>query len=240
MPDSIITIKNAVLNEIALKYERFVELTPSILGAVMVFVLGVILAKLAYKAIMTLSRSERLQRLSRFIGFNHLLEHLRVQHSPAKVIATATKGYLIFLFFIEASRVAGLTEVAEFSSKVIGYVPDLVIAIGIITIGLRFGGWIQTIVSTGLGFMHANTAHVLGLSAKYIILTFAILGALSQLQVAPELVQIMFIGFIAMLTISGGLAFGLGGKDVIKELLEAVKKIELKELKKEAAENRKK
>jgi hypothetical protein len=31
-----------------------------------------------------------------------------------------------------------------------------------------------------------------------------------------------------MLTIAGGLAFGLGGKDVVKELLEAIKKVEIK------------
>jgi hypothetical protein len=31
-----------------------------------------------------------------------------------------------------------------------------------------------------------------------------------------------------MLTIAGGLAFGLGGKDVVKELLEAIKRIEVK------------
>ena len=47
------------------------------------------------------------------------------------------------------------------------------------------------------------------------------------------LIETLFIGFVAMLTLAGGLAFGLGGKDVVRELLETLKKIEIKEYKKE-------
>jgi hypothetical protein len=36
-------------------------------------------------------------------------------------------------------------------------------------------------------------------------------------------VQIVFTGFIAMLALAGGLAFGLGGKDVIHEILQDLK-----------------
>ena len=91
----------------------------------------------------------------------------------------------------------------------------------------------EALISTSLTFTKSRTAHVMGLAAKYTVVTFAVLAALAQLKITPILVQVMFIGFISMLALAGGLAFGLGGKDVVKELLEDVKKMEIREHKKE-------
>ena len=51
------------------------------------------------------------------------------------------------------------------------------------------------------------------------------MSALFQLKIAAGLVQILFTGFIAMIALAGGLAFGLGGKDVVKEFLEDLKNV---------------
>ena len=91
----------------------------------------------------------------------------------------------------------------------------------------------ELIVTTSLTFAKDTTAHALGIAAKYTIHVFGILAALSQLQIAEIFITTMFIGFIAMLSLAGGLAFGLGGKDVVKELLQTMKNIEIKQYKKE-------
>jgi hypothetical protein len=46
---------------------------------------------------------------------------------------------------------------------------------------------------------------------------------LSQLGVAADLVRILFTGFVAMMALAGGLAFGLGGKDLAAEILRALR-----------------
>jgi len=47
---------------------------------------------------------------------------------------------------------------------------------------------------------------------------------MNQLGVAQDLIRIFFTGIVAMIAIAGGLAFGLGGKDVARDLLEDLKK----------------
>ncbi len=51
--------------------------------------------------------------------------------------------------------------------------------------------------------------------AKGAIYTFAVLAALHQLQISPQLVEILFTGIVAALV----LAFGLGGKEVAGEIV---------------------
>jgi len=156
------------------------------------------------------------------------MENAKATMSPSELIAQSLKGYLIFLFFIEATKIAQLTQIYEFLSTIMSYIPEVMIAIFIMLVGIRVGNITKDIISTSLNFAKSKTADALGMASKYIILTFAVLAALSQLQIATILIQTLFIGFVAMLTIAGGLAFGLGGKDVVRELLEAVKNVELK------------
>ncbi len=227
------SIYGNITNVIEKKYDNFIELAPFILGGLAVFLFGLLLAEIASRAILAMSSRLKLEFLSEKLGLKHLLKQANVKGSPSQVIARSTRAYLIFLFFIEATRIMKLNKIAEFLGTLIDYVPDVIIALFIILIGIRIGKTMNMIIGTSLSFARASTAHILGLSAKYTMIAFAVLAALSQLQIAEILVQILFVGFVAMLTIAGGLALGLGGKDVVKELLEALKHVEIRRYNKE-------
>ncbi len=223
----ITSIAGRVTSVIQSKYDSFIELAPFILGALAVFILGLILAEIASRSIVAMSERMKLETVSDKLGLKHFLERTKIKHSSSHVIAKSVKAYLIFLFFIEATRIAKMTEVADFLGTVLGYVPDMIIALFIILVGVRIGNTMNLVISTSLSFARSTTAGALGMAAKYTIVAFAGLAALSQLQIAEILIQILFIGFVSMLALAGGLAFGLGGKDVVKELLEAIKNMEL-------------
>lgn len=232
MQNILTQITSSFVNAINSKIDTAIQLAPYILGALAVFLFGWILAIMTARLIMALSKKIKLEIAAEKIGFKHFLEKQKSKLSPSEVIAQDVKGYMIFLFFIEATKIAGLTQIADFLSKVISYIPQVIIAIFILIVGIQIGNTLQTVITTSLSFAKANTANILGMASKYAMVTFAVLAALSQLQIAEILIQTLFIGFIAMLTISGGLAFGLGGKDVVKELLEDIKKVESKEIEK--------
>ena len=229
MENFLASITGRVANVIQDKYQGFIEQAPYILGALAMFLLGLVLAEFAAWGIIRMSQKLRLELISDKIGLKHFLKRTQIKYSPSYFIAKGVKAYLIFLFFIEATKIAHLTEVAEFLSKVIAFVPDLIIALFIVLVGIQIGNTMDLIIKTSLGFAKASTGKALGIAAKYTVIVFSSLAALSQLQIAEILIQILFVGFVGMLMIAGGLAFGLGGKDVVKELLEAIKKVQIKE-----------
>jgi hypothetical protein len=228
MHEIIAKIIESLTNAIQSKYDSFVQMAPYIMGALAVFLFGWILAELASRAIMKMSKRVKLDWLAEKTGLKNVLERTKSKMSPSELIAKSVKGYLIFLFFIEATKVAKLTEIAVFLTKVISYVPEVIIAVFIMLVGIQIGSTMQAVISTSLSFAKSTTADALGVAAKYTVITFAVLAALSQLNIADILVQTLFIGFVAMLTIAGGLAFGLGGKDVVRELLESMKQVHIK------------
>jgi hypothetical protein len=224
-----IDIINTVANAIGNKYSGFIEHASYILGAVALFLFGWILAELAFRFIIAMSAKLRLELLSDKLGVKRILSRMKTQKTPSVIIAQGVKGYLIFLFFIEATKIAQLTQIAEFLTKVINYVPEVIVAIFIMLIGMKIGNTTQMLISTSLNFAKTNTANVLGIIAKGTVITFAVLAALAELNIAEILIQTLFIGFVAMISVAGGLAFGLGGKDMVSELLSAIRKVEVKE-----------
>lgn len=225
-------IISSLRNTLAAKVQTYIEQAPGFLGAIGLMIGGYLIAHLVYRLIIAAEKKLRLEVLAEKVGLSHFLEKHSFKLSSSHVIARSIKAYLIFLFFIEATKIAHFDQVAQFLDDVIAYVPEVIIAVLIMLVGIRMGNVLGGIIKTSFSFTKSTTANVLGIAAKYTILTFAVLAALSQLQIADVLVQTLFIGFIAMLTLAGGLAFGLGGKDVVKELLEAIKKVEIKEYKK--------
>jgi len=236
MEDLFIKITGNVVQAVNSQYDSFTEQAPYVLGSLAVFLFGWILAEITSRAIIGMSKKLKLELISDKVGLSHLLKKWGTKSKPTRVIAKSMKGYLMFLFLIEATKIAGLTQVADFLGTVIGYVPEVIIAIIIMIVGIRIGNTLELVISTSLNFAKSSTADILGIAAKYMIVTFAILAALSQLQIAEILINTLFIGFVAMISLAGALAIGLGGKDVVKELLEAIKKVEVKEIKKEIRE----
>lgn len=54
---------------------------------------------------------------------------------------------------------------------------------------------------------------------------FTLMIMLNYIQIVDEfIINALFLGFITTLTISLGLSFGLGGKDIAKEILESFRK----------------
>ena len=51
------------------------------------------------------------------------------------------------------------------------------------------------------------------------IVLFGFLTALSQLGIAVSIINSLVTGFVAMLALAGGIAFGLGGKDYAGHLI---------------------
>lgn len=227
MQNFLQSIAGNISHAVQEKYDNFIQSGPYILGAVGMFILGLLLAELASRGVLRMSKKLKLEFLSDKLGLKNFLDRANVKLSPSRVIAKSLKAYLIFLFFIESTKIARLTEVADFLTSVINYVPQIIIALFIILVGIRIGNTLQLVVSTSLYFARTSVANAMGVVAKSTVVGFSVLAALSQLQIAEILIQILFIGFIAMLAIAGGLAFGLGGKDLVKEVLEAFKNMEL-------------
>ena len=104
------------------------------------------------------------------------------------------------------------------------YIPNVIIAVFILLAALIVATFLEKVVQAAI--LASNFSHALFLATvtKWSIFIFAIFAALTQLGVAPNLIGTLFTGFVAMVAIGGGIAFGLGGKEYAQELIGLLKR----------------
>ncbi|MCH2188625.1 hypothetical protein MK079_02245 [Candidatus Gracilibacteria bacterium] len=145
---------------------------------------------------------------------------------PLDEVVAKAMAYYIFLVFFRFSIVAiGIDEVEAFLQDLIAYIPNLFIAIVIGFFGVRFANFIYDITYHALKLGKQHTAKIIASGAKIIILFFTLMIVLDYTKLVDDfIINTIFVGFITTLTLASGLAFGLGGRDIAKEILESFRK----------------
>jgi len=214
----MIDIINHVSNNFVKKIADF---TPDFFAGVVILLFGVIVANIAKKIVVTLLvflKIDSLLQRTKLIAKNHV-------RTLIETIAEILKWAIFIVFLIPTLEVWGLSKATVVLNQLLWYLPNVIIAIiigfvGLVTSNLGANVVLQSIKTSN----NIKLANTLAVTTRSIIVFFTVLVVLNQLGVAQDLVKILFTGIVAMLTIAGGLAFGLGGKDIAKQLLEELKK----------------
>jgi len=149
-------------------------------------------------------------------------------HKPVpydRIFSKATSYYVFLLFFRWAIVILWVTEVETFMNDLIGYLPSLFVGIMIGFFGLRFANSVYDIIYQALELTRDKTSMVIAMWAKIIIMFFTLMIMLHYIKIVDQfIINTLFLGFITTLTLGISLAFGIGGKDIAREILEGFKK----------------
>ena len=137
--------------------------------------------------------------------------------AASKVIATVVKIVIDIIFIVSAVKILNIEVLTSVGTAVIAYLPQVVAALAVLIIAWFVCGWVEKLILKG----NAEAKHV-AFASKLGIMTLAIFMALSQLGIAPKIVNTLFIVFVSAIGIAVAIAFGIGGKDYAKKLLEKI------------------
>ncbi|MCX6813883.1 MAG: hypothetical protein NT078_01550 [Candidatus Azambacteria bacterium] len=204
-------------------WQGFVMFLPTFLGALIIFFVGLIIAAGLGKLIEKLIDALKLDRLLEQFGLGKVLERADVRLHSGRFIGVMVQWFFVIVTLLAVSDILGLVTFSDFLKQVLLYVPNIVIAVLIMLAGVVVAAFLAKLVRASVMAAKLHAARFLGTLTKWSVLIFAFLAALSQLGVAGALVNTLIMGFVAMMAIAGGLAFGLGGKDVAAAWLEKLK-----------------
>lgn len=203
--------------------ERFVNFLPSLLGAILVFIAGWIIAvavgKLAQKFMETL----RVDKAAEKIGFDGKIIGSDMKMTISSFFGGLVKWFLVLVFVMAAADILNLDQVTGFLDSILLYIPNVIVAVVILAAVFLIGNFVYGVVKGSTRAAGVMSATLLAAISKWSIIIFGIFAALIQLGVASSLVSTIFVGVVAMLALAGGLAFGLGGRDEAALILKKIR-----------------
>ncbi|NUJ97225.1 hypothetical protein HGA92_00365 [Candidatus Gracilibacteria bacterium] len=230
-----------------ISYEIFSRLeyyTPKVFFALIILLFGIIISITIYKMTLYLFEKFKIGDFINKIDMSPLKkeEELKEGATTKKVkrikkinitekleldkIVGKSFAYYIFLVFFRFSIIAiGVTEIENFLSDVLNYLPSLFIGIVIGFFGIRFADTVYDVIFHALQIAKQKTGKVIAMLAKIIILFFTTMLVLHYIKIVDQfIINTFIIGFVGSISLACAIAFGLGGREVAHEILESFKK----------------
>lgn len=196
---------------------------PTFLAALIVFIAGWLIAVFLGKLAGRLVKAAKLDNLLAKLGLEKTLAKAKLKLDSGKFFEELVKWFFIIVFLMAATDILGLTQVTLFLNTIILYLPNVIVAAVILLAAAIISNFMYKVVKASANAAGLASASAVGTITRWAIIVFGLIIALSQLGIAANLMQTLWIGIVAMLAIAGGLAFGLGGKDLAAKTLEKIK-----------------
>ncbi len=224
--DTVQTWGEALLSSLQNLWLKIIAFVPELLSALLVLIIGLILASLLSKLVYELLKLTKVDVLIEKTGFPKVMKKHGIKFSLSGLLAGVIKWFILIAVLIVVADILNIPQITEFLERIVLYIPNVLVAIVILAIGLILGKAAFTVTDSSLKAAKINKhqARSVAALAKWSLIVFALLAALTQLNIASELIQILFTGIVVMLALAGGLAFGLGGKDKASKWLDSLHK----------------
>lgn len=198
----------------------FLSIIPNILGAVVVFAIGLLVAFWVKRLIVEALRLVRLDQLSKSSGIDQYLKKAELKQDLVDIIGTIFEWLVILVFFLAVVDILGLSVVSQVLAGVLAFVPNVIAAALIFAAGYMVAGLVDGLVRGALVSVDHDIAKPVGKLARWVVLLVAFFAAVDQLQIAKGLINTFFQGLTYTVVLVIGLAVGLGSKDLVAKILE--------------------
>jgi hypothetical protein len=206
-----------------------VAFIPNLIVAIVIFIVGWLIGVGLGRVVAQIVDALRVDQALRAAGVDRVVSRAGFTLNSGKFLGFLVKWFFIIVFLVAALGVLHLDQVNLFISDVVlGYLPQVIVAVLILLVAAVVANAAERVVAGSARAAQIHAAGFLGNVAKWAIWVFAILAALSELQVATALVQTLFTGIVIAIALALGLSFGLGGQAAAARYLEHLRS-EIKE-----------
>jgi hypothetical protein len=210
---------NMLVEPIRASLHQIGAFLPRLLLAILVLVVGWLVAKLVRFAIVRALHAINFNVVTEKAGIDRFLSQGGAEVDTIRVLGGLFYWLVILAALMIAFNSLDLAYVTDLLGRVVLFVPRVMVAVVILVFGAYFARFIGTAVATYLRNLGAREAGLMGRLALYAIMTFAIMIALDQLGLG-DIIRETFLVLVGAVALALALAFGLGGQRRAADLLE--------------------
>lgn len=194
-------------------FEQLAVFFPKLIGAVVILIVGWIIAKLVKAGAIRLMKLVRMDTVTEKAKIDQFLKEGGTDKSAIEILGALFYWLIMLVVILAGFNTLGLEVASELFNQIILYIPNVIVAIIVLIFGVYLASFIAQVVVTYLKNVGISNADVLGKLTKAAIILFVASLALTQLNIGQELVTNAFLLLFGAVCLALALAFGLGGRD---------------------------
>lgn len=193
------------------------ERVPDLLGALLLVIVGWIVARLARGLLRVLGT--RLNRgLSQWLR-RERAERLHVSPTMLRLVGTAMFWIILLVFLTWAADLAGMGGVAEWLREVLRYLPTLLFGVLIIVAGHLISLLVRDLLLEALASAQIEQRELVARLAQTATFLTALIIGVHQVGVNISFVTLIIAVTLGSVLLAFSLAFGLGARALVSDLI---------------------
>lgn len=166
--------------------------------------------------------------LAEQISLDSILEKGNIKYSLSELIGVISYWLVLLITAVMVLNIVGAPVAADLFNRIILYVPNVIVAIFILILGMFVATLLNNIVNTAANNAGLSQGKLLGKIVEAVVMIFAVAVTLEQLGIGAETTKLIISIILASLGLGAALAFGLGCKDIagrtVSDLIEKLKR----------------
>lgn len=209
-----------LLDSLASFFEALLRFLPALAAALLIFCLGLLAGWVLRRLVTHFLRVTRFDRACDGAGVLQLLARADIRASPSVLVGRGV-FWLVFASFTMAAMAAlQVSFIDQLVAEFFLYLPRVLSALLVVLAGFLLGGFLGRAALLTAANAGLPSPRLLALVVKLLVSVIALAMALEQLRIATSIVLAAFIIAFGSVMLGLALAFGLGGREVARRLLE--------------------
>jgi len=212
---SLVTAMTALWTKIA-------NFIPNLFGALVVVLLGFVVAKLLDTLLSKLLAKLGLDRLMGGTGLTKILGRAGIQVPISTLIGKIVYWFILLIFLVSAAQSLGLERVSATLDIFTLYLPKVFGALLVLLVGVLVAQLLNGLVRGAAESVGFDYAGGLGRVAQGLVIIISISVAISQLEVKTDLLNHVIVSVLITVGLAVALAMGLGSREIAGQILAGI------------------
>ena len=206
-------ITDALVQSYQTFFTQLAAFLPKLIGFVLILIFGWIIAKIIRAVSERLLGVVRLHVLTEKAKIDQFLSEGGIKQSAIEISGTLFYWLIMLIVIVAAFNSLGLRVASELFNQVILFIPNIIVSIFVLILGLFLANFTRQVVVTYCRNVGIQNADTMGKIAQYAIVIFVVSIALTQMNIGEEILANLIVVLFGAVCLALALAFGLGGRD---------------------------
>lgn len=192
---------------------------PRLVTALLLLLIGWGLARIISSLVRRVGERVGLEGLFQRTGIRAGLDRAEIKRSAPDLLGV----FIYWIIFLNVLMIAltqlGLSEVVEPLARLIAFLPQLLLALATLTGGVLLAQFLGKAAQAAMSGMGVDFHEEVGQGVNILLIIMVVIVVLEQLGIDATILTTVFTSVITIVVAGVALAFGLGGRDVARNIL---------------------
>ncbi len=210
---------DVLLRSIASFWESIAKALPGIITALLIFLLGWLVARIISKFVFRLLKKIKFDGLAERMSATEFLEKANMKTTASGLVSGFVYWLLMLFLFTTVADLLGWERVSTEIAKLLGYLPNLFFAVVFFMIGTFIAQFIKNIITGATATLGLSTGRIIGNVVFYFLFIIVAITSLGQAGMDTTVISSNLLLILGTVLLAFGISYGVASIDFVRNIL---------------------